>query len=262
MRRGIVSDGEVLTIRQGAVSVSFEFEAAVGGGGTAANNIAVAFQPGSTIGDVAVSLAAAINNNKGGLRISAVAELDANGDPTGQVLLDDQPGTIIDVVRAPTLNVIGVPGGATPIRISPAFSSTEVKLALINAINSVNQPGEVPVTTLSAEDRGGATFFVSNGQIFSGPIENFALPAIADLAGNELEANRDDWTTQFTILMPTVGLDFGDAPDPGRRYRWSLPDTQRQQRAASCRRTTSCSWAASSTPMWMVFPESPPTVMT
>lgn len=223
LRRGIVNDGEVLTIRQGSTSVSFEFELAVGGGGTAPNNVPVAFESGSTVGDIAVSLAAAINNNKGNLRISAEAELDSNGVPTGQVLLDDQPGTIIDVSLAPTLNVTGVPGGATPVVISPAFSATEVKLALIDAINSVNEPGELPVTTLSAEDRGGATFFVSNGQIFTGPLENYALPAITDLAGNPLEANREDLSTQFTILMPTVGLDFGDAPDPVLQVRGRYP---------------------------------------
>ncbi|MGI9471938.1 MAG: GEVED domain-containing protein, partial [Rubripirellula sp.] len=214
LRRGIVSDGEVMSIRQGSETVTYEFEAAVGGGGVTPGNVPVPFQPGSTVGDVAVSLAATINNNRGNLRVTAEAELDANGDPTGEVLLDDQPGTVIDVTSAPTLNVTGVPGGATPIRISPAFSATEVKLAMISAINSVNQPGELPVTSLSAEDRGGATFFVSNGEIFNGPIQNFALPAITDLAGNPLEANRNDLSTQFTILMPTVGLDFGDAPDP------------------------------------------------
>ncbi len=229
-RRGIVSDGEVLTIRQGTTSVSFEFESINNGGGVAPNNIAVAFQPGSTIGDVAISLAAAINNNRGALRIAAEAEiapvLDANGDPvldddgnvvmepTGQVLLDDLPGTVVDVTAAPTLNVTGVPGGAIPIRISPAFSATEVKRALLNAFNSVNVPGELPVTTLRADDRGGPTFFVENGEIFEGPLSNYFLPGVKDLAGNLLEANRDDTTTQFTILMPTVSLDFGDAPDP------------------------------------------------
>lgn len=229
-RRGIVSDGEVLTIRQGAETVSFEFESINNGGGVQPGNIGVAFQPGSTIGDVAISLAAAINNNRGNLRISAEAELapalnddgtpvlDPDGnpvlEPTGQVLLDDLPGTVVDVTAAPTLNVTGVPGGAIPIRISPAFSAVEVKRAILNAFNTVNAPGEIPVTTLSAEDRGGATFFVENGEIFEGPLANYFLQGVKDLSGNLLEPNRDDLTTQFTILMPTVSLDFGDAPDP------------------------------------------------
>ncbi len=214
LRRGIVGDGEVLSIRQGGIVVNYEFEAAVGGGGVTAGNVQVAFQPGSTVGDVAVSLAAAINNNRNGLNVNAVAELGNDGLPTGRVNLNDRPGTVVNVTAAPTLNLIGVPGGATPIRLSPAFSATEVKQAIISAINSVNQPGQVALTPLVAEDRGGSTFFVSGGSIFDGPVQNFSLPAITDLAGNPLEPNRPDLTTQFTILMPTVGLDFGDAPDP------------------------------------------------
>ncbi len=209
LRRGIVNDGEVLTIRQGQVSVSFEFDAAVNGGGTAPGNVPVAFQRGSTVGDVAVSLAAAINNNNGGLNVQAEAELDANNVPTGLVLLNDQPGTIIDVFQAPTLNVIGVPGGATPINITPGTTAIAVKQALLTAINSVSSS-----TTLIAADRGGATFFVENGELFEGPLRTFYLPAVKDLVGNPIKPNREDNTTQFTILLPTVGLDYADAPDP------------------------------------------------
>ncbi|NND99399.1 MAG: peptidase, partial [Pirellulaceae bacterium] len=225
VQRGIVSDGEVLTIRQGTTQVSFEFEEATTGGGVnTPGNIAVAFQAGSTVGDVANSLAAAINNNAGNLRVFAVAELDSLGVPTGQVILNDIPGTVVDVTQAPTLNVIGVPGGAIPVRISPAFSATEVKQAMLIALNSINTPGQPPATTLSAQDRGGATLFVQNGTIFTGEgITTYFLPAIKDLSGNKLEANRDDLTTQFTILMPTVGLDFGDAPDPVAQVQGRYP---------------------------------------
>ena len=135
---------------------------------------------------------------------------------------------MVDVTQAPTLNVLGVPGGAIPVRISPAFTDVEVKQALLFALNSVNQVGQLPVTTLVAQDRGGPTLFVENGTIFNGPLENFFLPGIKDIAGNVLEANRQDFTTQFTILMPTVGLDFGDAPDPvdlvAGRYETLLVD--------------------------------------
>ncbi len=43
-----------------------------------------------------------------------------------------------------------------------------------------------------------------------------ALPAIADLAGNTIASNRDDGETRFTIIMPDVKFDFGDAPDSYR----------------------------------------------
>ncbi len=218
LRPGIVRDGEVLTIRQGSVAVSYEFESAVGGGGVAANHVAVVFQPGSTVEDVAVALAAAINNNKGGLDISAIVVPDENGNPTGQVQLLDKPGTVIDVFQAPNLSVTGVPGGATPIRISPAFSAEEVKKAMLSAINSVS--GD---TSLIAEDRGGATLFVENGALIQGPVESFYLPSVKDVLGNPLKPNREDGTTQFTILLPSVGLDFGDAPDPRDLVAGRLP---------------------------------------
>jgi hypothetical protein len=118
------------------------------------------------------------------------------------------------------LTLTGVPGGATPIQYSPLFGTSEIKLAMIDAINSVNEPGQPPVTSLSAENRGGNTFFVNNADLFlgiagdMGYIPNFSLPAVKDLAGNPLEPNRPDFSTQFTILMPTVALDYGDAPDP------------------------------------------------
>ncbi len=36
---------------------------------------------------------------------------------------------------------------------------------------------------------------------------------VADLAGNALQPNRADGQTRFTIVMPEVEIDFGDAPD-------------------------------------------------
>ncbi|MCO8121426.1 tandem-95 repeat protein [Stieleria sp. TO1_6] len=206
-QRGIVSDGEVLTIRQGNLSISYEFESVNNGGGVNAQNVPVPFQPGSTTTDVANSLAAAINSNNGGLQLSASVV-------NGEVLLDDQPGTLVDVSAAPSLLLSGVPGGAVPVVISPGDSPFDVKQALLTAINSVNINAGGVVTSLAAQDRGGATLFVENGVLFEGPITSFYLPAIQDVQGNPLEANRSDNSTQFTILMPTVGLDYGDAPDP------------------------------------------------
>ncbi|MEM9644097.1 MAG: Ig-like domain-containing protein, partial [Planctomycetota bacterium] len=214
VRRDIVSDGEVLTIRQSNVSVSFEFESANNGGGVGTGNVPVAFQPGSSVGDVATNLAAAINNNLGGLRVNAAPVLDANGEPTGQVELNDLPGTIVDTENAPTLNVIGVPGGAVAVSVSPNSTAADVKRKIVLAINQVNDSPGPDVTTLSASDRGGATFFVENGDIFTGPLTNFFLPGIKDVAGNLLEDNQPDGSTQFTLLLPNLNLDFGDAPDP------------------------------------------------
>ena len=130
------------------------------------------------------------------------------------MILNDLPGTQVDTSAAPTLNVIGVPGGAIPITISPLFNAEAVKQVLLRQLNSVNKPGELPTTTLSAEDRGGNTLFVENASIIAGPVDNYYLPAIKDLVGNPLQPNRDDRTTQFTINLSDIALDYGDAPDP------------------------------------------------
>ncbi|KAA5546992.1 tandem-95 repeat protein [Roseiconus nitratireducens] len=50
----------------------------------------------------------------------------------------------------------------------------------------------------------------SNSSVFVITLDN---TVITDLAGNPLQPNRPNGTTQFTILMPDVELDFGDAPN-------------------------------------------------
>ncbi|QDV42647.1 hypothetical protein Enr13x_24960 [Stieleria neptunia] len=214
-RRGIVSDGERITVTQGNLSVTYEFESVNNGGGVTGNNVPVPFEPGSTQLAVSQSLAAAITNNPRGLNLSAAVEFDNTvSPPVPRVALRDLPGTVVDVTAAPSLILTGVPGGAIPISISPADTPFDIKQAILSAINSVNLGPDGVVTTLAAQDRGGATLFVENGVLIDGPLTNYFLPAIRDVQGNALEANRTDNTTQFTILMPTVGLDYGDAPDP------------------------------------------------
>lgn len=204
-RRGIVSDGEVISITQGALTVRYEFESIVNGGGVRSGNIPVPFQPGSTTLDVANSLAAAITSNSGGLTFNPDPEVNAQG----LVALNDVPGTLIDVSTAPSIILGGVPGGAVAVNFSPADSKFDVNQALLDAINSIGAG-----STLFATDRGGATLFVENGRLFEGPVPSYFLPAIKDLVGNPLNPNREDNTTQFTLLLPTVALDYGDAPDP------------------------------------------------
>ncbi len=205
VRRGIVDDGEQIIITQGGQTLRFEFEAATGGGGVAPGFIPVVFQPGSTVDNVASVLAAAINNNRGNLTLSATA---LSG---GRVNLADNSQTVVDVSAAPTVALSGTPGGANTVRFNGSFGSEEMKLALIAAINQANAAG---TTSLTAVNRGGGTFFIENGQFIDGPLDNYFLQAVKDVAGNPLKPNRDDNTTQFTLLMPTVGLDYGDAPDP------------------------------------------------
>ncbi|MCC9644859.1 pre-peptidase C-terminal domain-containing protein [Rhodopirellula sp. JC740] len=231
--RGIVADGEVLRLRQGDVDISFEFELSDGGGGVRPGNVPVTFNSSSSIGEIAQSLAATISNNRGGLRFAIdpatgqelmpVADVDA-----GTVQLNDLPGTQVDISGSTTLNVVGVPGGAIAIPISPDNNSEDVKRSILRALQGVNTPGQPETTTLVAENRGGSTLFIENASIIDGPVSNYYLPAIKDLAGNPLAPNREDRSTQFTILMPGIGLDFGDAPDPVAGVPGRYPTTLAQ----------------------------------
>ncbi|MEM6980007.1 MAG: tandem-95 repeat protein [Planctomycetota bacterium] len=208
--RGIVSDGEVITIRQGDIEVSYEFENVDIGDGVAQGNVQVSFQSSNSPGEIAETLASAIQTNLLGLRLSPEATVDESGESDGGVRLGDIAGTQIDVSLAPTLNIEGVPGGANAIRVSAGDTAEAIKQRILDQLARLQGLS----TTLVGEDRGGAEFFIENAAIIEGPITNYFLPAIKDLAGNDLSPNRDDLTTQFTFLLPGIGFDFGDAPDP------------------------------------------------
>ncbi|EGF28938.1 tandem-95 repeat protein [Rhodopirellula baltica] len=66
-------------------------------------------------------------------------------------------------------------------------------------------------------------FNASSGELRLTPVSNLWEPSsvyeirldnsvIADRAGNLLRPNRQNGTTRFTVILPTVQLDFGDAP--------------------------------------------------
>lgn len=220
-RRGVVEDGDYVVITQGGTSLLFEFNAASGGGGTTQPDaIEVRYQASASPAEVAAALASAIRNNLGALRLDPVAVGDT-------VRLNDVPGTTVDIQNAPRLLQSGVPGGAQPVRINRSFDAMEVKQALIDAINSINDAavaaGQAPFTNLVASDRGGNTLFVENARMIGPQLENYFLQAISDNAGRDLKPNRGDNTTQFTLLMPEVSLDFGDAPDPVGNVRGRYP---------------------------------------
>ncbi|MEM9825824.1 MAG: Ig-like domain-containing protein [Planctomycetota bacterium] len=205
LQRGLVSDGEVFSITQGDITVRYEFNLAPTGGTVAPGNVPITFLRTNTIEEVNEQVASVVAGNLRGLVLNPRVN-----DESTEVVLNDQPGTIIDISQAPSLSLGGVPGGAVAVPISPEFTPVQVKESLIAAINSLSPT----LTTVRASDRGGDTFFVSGGEFFDGPLDRFNLPAVADLAGNPLEANVDNERTQFTLLLPTIGLDYGDAPDP------------------------------------------------
>jgi hypothetical protein len=117
----------------------------------------------------------------------------------------------------------GIPGGAVRLAFEPwdQFTGAQFAQNIIQAINS--NPAFNGVT---ASMRGGNTLFVdfrdpvtnlpanyTMGPATISGISNYFLRAIQDIPGNWLKPNQFTDKTTFTILLPGVQLDFGDAPD-------------------------------------------------
>jgi subtilisin family serine protease len=199
--QGLVGDGEFFTISNGTRTVTFEFDDAGLNNGSTLGRVPILYSGTSTVATIIQTMQAAINGAGLGLETTI----------SGEVLsLNDRPTYTIDVTGAPTLVKTGVPGGATPVFFfaDSSFTSTDMKQAIVDAINAALN------TNLEASNRGGSTLYVSGAITISSELESFFLRGVADLAGNFLKANRVNGETQFTILMPGVELDFGDAPDP------------------------------------------------
>ncbi len=199
--QGLVGDGEFFTISNGTVTRTFEFDDASLNNGSTLGRIPILYSSGSTTATILQTMQAAINGAGLGLATTI------NGDV---LQLNDRPTFTTDVTGAPTLVKTGVPRGATPVRFfaDSSFTSTDMKQAIVDAINAAQN------TDLEASNRGGATLYVSGAITISSELDSFFLRGVSDLGGNFLKANRVNGETQFTILMPGVSLDFGDAPDP------------------------------------------------
>src|SRR5690606_8616626 len=109
----------------------------------------------------------------------------------------------------------GVSGGAIAVPFIPSgqFSPSAAAATLSTALT--RSPLGVDLFT-----PGGGTLLLGNtssiglrhpGQAVQPAGQ--ALPAVTDLAGNPIESNRDNDETRFTIIMPEVRFDFGDAPN-------------------------------------------------
>ncbi|WP_253156168.1 tandem-95 repeat protein [Stieleria tagensis] len=105
----------------------------------------------------------------------------------------------------------GVSAGAIPVAFIPSSAFTAETMAgqIIGEVFA--SPLNVPAFTPG----GGLLYFENiariNGQAALSGLPNADIEPILDIAGNRLEPNRSNRETQFTILMPDVRLDFGDA---------------------------------------------------
>lgn len=102
--------------------------------------------------------------------------------------------------------------GAVRIPFTAADSDYQIAARVVAAINDAKKG---PTAYL----QGDGTFMLrgSSGVVFSNTTSgsSTAIGAIRDRAGNPLDPNRATSLTQFTIVMPDVQLDFGDAKGAG-----------------------------------------------
>ncbi|TWT83913.1 Dockerin type I repeat protein [Planctomycetes bacterium CA13] len=106
------------------------------------------------------------------------------------------------------LEINGVSEGALPVRFVPDLSSVAIAATLEFAIVD----SKLNVETFSP---GGGKLLVDNATsavvAIDGVSDGVLVPAISDLAGNPVQETRENNETRFTIIMPDVLFDFGDA---------------------------------------------------
>lgn len=127
--------------------------------------------------------------------------------PSGRSLTDGALATV--VVGATTLTMEfdsngTVASGNVPIVFTAASSSEAISVQIFRAIRAIG--GGATVTAL------GSDVLLLDGVTSATGLPFVSLVPIEDMAANPLQANRSNALTQFTIVMPEVGLDFGDGP--------------------------------------------------
>jgi len=178
-------------------------------------NRRVVITPTSTPAQIATAIAAEIVAGFSGalpatangrfVRLNEQASIIPVG--TAQVLASITTST-------PLLRSEGVSGGAIAVPFIPTrlFSPASAAAALTTAVAT----SPLQVTTFTP---GGGTLLFDNTALIErrtasgvSTTAGIPLPAVTDLAGNPIESNRNNDETRFTITMPEVRFDFGDAP--------------------------------------------------
>ena len=188
-----IADGSTFSIRNVAgQTVTFEFDK---NATSNAANRRIILSDTDTADTIAIAMGVSI----------AGSSLGLSPTTSGATLRLMEPrGTQFNVLTS-GLGLSGVSGGAVaiPYVANASFTANMMSAAIVKALNSIGLG--VKVFALGA-----STTIVEGVTTATGPGVSPIAP-IADLAGNWLQPNRANSLTQFTILMPEVGVDFGDA---------------------------------------------------
>ncbi|MFY7892781.1 MAG: hypothetical protein ACOVOJ_08825, partial [Pirellula sp.] len=197
-----VADGQTFTYTPiGGEAITFEFNLATDTT-TRFGSKVITYLASDTPDQIAAKIAAVINPliRQNGWPVQAI--------PGGRVVVGGNVGDTMNVASS-SLVLSGRPGvqaGAIPVRFLPVagFDAIAMSTALTQALNQVG-------SGVKAYSLANGLVFVEGVTSISGMAASLSIPAIQDLAGNNLQANRANSLTQFTILMPEVSVDYGDA---------------------------------------------------
>jgi hypothetical protein len=199
---GGVADGQTFTYTPaGGETIRFEFNLA-GNTQTIFASKVITFLATDTPDQLAAKIAAVVNPliRQNGWPVQAI--------PGGRVVVGGNVGDTMNVSNS-SLVLAGAPGvaaGAIPVKFLPvaSFDAIAMSTALTQALNQVG-------SGVNAYSLANGLIFVEGVNSITGMAASLSIPAIQDLAGNNLQANRANSLTQFTILMPEVSVDYGDA---------------------------------------------------
>ncbi|GAB5405864.1 MAG: hypothetical protein Aurels2KO_40950 [Aureliella sp.] len=132
-------------------------------------------------------------------------------NPSAGIASADGDAFTIDHAAGSTIFELDDDGLVTPGAIAIPFDATtseyEITLKLLSEINSAG----LGVRTYLQGDGALAVVGAAGASATGMGVSVTRVSGITDLAGNPLFANRVSSLTQFTIVMPEVGLDYGDA---------------------------------------------------
>lgn len=204
---GGVVDGDGFTYTTGTETVTFELTTDLGVSDP--SFVPISFTRTDTPDQIAAAIAAAVVQEALGLT-------SAQAVGGGRVVLGGLAADVLTVNGA-GITADGAPGVSPGATAVPFLPSSQVTPALVASSlqNAVNQSG----STVRTFNPGGGTLLLSNASNvqsdFGGTLVNIGqgIPAVSDLAGNRVRETRLTNETRFTIIMPEVVFDYGDAPD-------------------------------------------------